>query len=300
MDVIILGGAGMLGHKVFQLLHGRFDRVSCTIRAPRESRLARLPLFAGRDVSWGVDARDWPALAALLRARRPDVVVNALGVIKQRAAGKDPITSIQVNALLPHQLAALVHEWGGRLIHISSDCVFSGNGSYYRETDPADADDLYGRSKKLGEVTEHPWAVSLRTSMIGRELTTHQSLLDWFLAQNHGEVTGYQRVIYAGSTTVELAGVIANLIATHPGLHGLYHVASPAISKHDLLHLIAAAYRMDVRIRPSADPVSDRSLNGDAFRAATGYVSPAWPRLVADLAADPTPYAEWLRLLEHD
>lgn len=298
--VMVLGGGGMLGHKLFQTLSATFPEVACTIRAPRESRLARLPLFARADVAWGVDARDWPSLSALLRARRPAVVINALGIIKQRAAATDPLPSIQINALLPHQLAALVHEWGGRLIHISSDCVFSGHGSYYRETDLTDAVDLYGRSKALGEVTDWPWAVTLRTSMIGRELSSHHSLLDWFLAQNHGEVTGYRRVIYAGSTTNELSRLIADLITSHPDLHGLYHVASQAIAKHDLLRLIADAYGMDVRITPAADPVSDRSLNGDLFHAATGYVSPSWPHLVADLAADPTPYTEWLRVLDHD
>lgn len=300
MTIMILGGGGMLGHKLFQLLASRFDQVACTVRAPRESRLARLPLFADRDVTWGVDARDWDTLAALLRARRPDVIVNALGIIKQRAESRNAIPSIQINALLPHQLAALVPEWGGRLIHVSSDCVFSGNGTCYRETDPADADDLYGRSKRLGEVTDSRSALTLRTSMIGRELTTHHSLLDWFLAQNHGTVTGYERVIYGGSTTNELARVIGDVIADHPALHGLYHVASPPIAKHDLLHLIASAYSMDVRITPAAEPVSDRSLDGRAFQAATGYVSPAWPQLVAGLAADPTPYPEWLRTLNHD
>lgn len=299
-SIMILGGAGMLGHKLFQTLSTIFPEVACTVRAPRESRLARLPLFSGRDVTWGMDARNWPALSALLRARRPAVVVNALGIIKQRAAAHDPLPSIQINALLPHQLAALVNEWGGRLIHISSDCVFSGHGSHYRETDLTDAVDLYGRSKALGEVTDRSWALTLRTSMIGRELSAHQSLLDWFLAQNHGVVTGYLRVIYAGSTTNELSRIIADVITRHPALHGLYHVASPAIAKHDLLRLIADAYGLDVRIDPVAEPISDRSLNGDAFTAATGYVSPSWPALVADLAADPTPYTEWLRVLDHD
>lgn len=300
MTTLILGGAGMLGHKLLQQLPGLVGEVSCTVRAPRSSPLRRLPLLAGDNVEWGVDAQDWNALAAQLRARRPEVIVNAVGVIKQRAAGKDPIPSIQINALLPHQLAQLVHEWDGRLIHISSDCVFSGDGSCYQETDPTDADDLYGRSKRLGEVTDCPWVLTLRTSMIGRELATHQSLLDWFLSRNHGTVTGYQRVIYGGSTSNELARVVAGVITDHPTLHGLFHVAGPAITKHDLLHLIADAYQMNVKIVPSAEPVSDRSLNGDAFQAATGYLSPAWPHLVADLAADPTPYTEWLRLLDHD
>ncbi len=300
MNVLILGGAGMLGHKLFQRLQDRAGHVACTVRAPRDSRLRRLPLFADGDVEWSMDAQDWPALAALLRARRPAVVVNALGIIKQRAAARDPIPSIQINALLPHQLASLVEEWGGRLIHFSSDCVFSGRGGHYRESDPADAEDLYGRSKFLGEVTGRASTLTLRTSMIGRELSWHHSLLDWFLSQNHGTVQGYQQVIYSGSTTVELARVVGDLISTHPHLHGLYHVVTPAIAKHDLLHLIADAFKMDVRITPAAEPFSDRSLNGDGFRVATGYVSPPWPQLVADLAADPTPYPDWLRRLDHD
>jgi dTDP-4-dehydrorhamnose reductase len=300
MRVLILGGAGMLGHKLFQLLPERLGEVACTVRHDQHSSLSRVPLFRDGDVTWGIDAMDFEGVARVVRARRPDVVVNAIGIIKQRPQAHDTIPSIELNSLLPHRLAALLAEWGGRLIHISTDCVFSGRRGGYREDDVPDPLDLYGRSKLLGEVVEAPNAVTLRTSMIGRELFGHRSLLDWFLSRSPGPVTGYRRVIYSGLTTNELAGVVGRLVTGHPELHGLFHVAGRAISKHDLLTLVAKAYALDVMLTPSDEPVSDRSLAGDRFAATAGYTAPDWPALVSALAADRTPYAEWHSLLSHD
>lgn len=298
MRVMVLGASGMLGHKLFQGLAAQGHDVSGTVRAEQSSSsLARLPLFAGRPVYWGVDVIDWPALQAFLRAHQPEVVINAIGVIKQRALAASAIPSIQINSLLPHQLAETLAAWNGRLIHFSTDCVFSGRRGHYTEADNCDADDLYGRSKFLGEVTARANAVTLRTSIIGRELQHHESLLDWFLAQNHREAKGYTRVIYSGLTTNEMVSVVDRLIRRHPGLSGLYQVASEPISKHDLLQLIARAYRLDVRITPVDEPTSDRSFSGERFAAATGYVAPAWPDLVAALASDDTPYTQWLDLI---
>src|SRR6185295_17855535 len=148
-----------------------------------DARLARIPLFQGDGVIDGLDVTDEDACRRMLDARRPDVVVNCIGVIKQRDAAQDPIPSITINALLPHRLAAWLRPWNGRLIHFSTDCVFSGRRGRYREDDPSDAEDLYGKSKFLGEVRYAPHALTLRTSIIGRELFHHKSLLDWFLAQ---------------------------------------------------------------------------------------------------------------------
>lgn len=298
MRVLILGGSGMLGHKLLLGLRAAGHQVSCTLRENHStSPLARLPLFAGPQVYWGIDVIDWPSLRALLRAHQPEVVINAVGIIKQRQLATSAIPSIQINALLPHQLAETIAAWNGRLIHFSSDCVFSGERGHYTEADNCDADDLYGRSKFLGEVTHAPNAVTLRSSIIGRELHHHQSLLDWFLAQNHGEVRGFTRVIYSGLTTNEFVPVVDRLITHHRGLSGLYQVASEPLSKHDLLRLIADAFRLDVRITPTAEPVSDRSFSGTKFTAATGYVAPKWPDLVQALASDDTPYDEWHQLI---
>jgi dTDP-4-dehydrorhamnose reductase len=298
MRILILGGSGMLGHKLLLGLRAAGHYVSCTLRDDRSSSgLARLPLFAGPDVFWGIDVIDWPSLRTLLRAHQPDVVINAVGIIKQRQLATSAIPSIQINALLPHQLAETVAAWSGRLIHFSSDCVFSGDRGDYTESDNCDADDLYGRSKFLGEVIGASNVVTLRSSIIGRELHHHQSLLDWFLSQNHREVKGFTRVIYAGLTTNEFVTVVNRIITQHPELAGLFQVASDPISKHDLLQMVANAFRLDVRIVPTDEPFSDRSFSGAKFTAATGYVAPPWPDLVAALASDQTPYREWLELI---
>lgn len=298
MRILILGAAGMLGHKVLQHFGERGYDVTGAVRDVREhSPLPGVPLFAGSNIMWGIDAMDWPRLRASIEAHRPDVVINALGIIKQRQLASMPAPSIQINSLLPHLLTETLAAWHGRLVHISSDCVFNGSRGGYAETDPSDAEDLYGRSKCLGEVLDATNAVTLRSSIIGRELRHHQSLLDWFLAQNGGQATGYRRVIYSGLTTIELARVIDLVVHQHSGLHGLYQVTSAAITKHDLLALLADAYRLDVTITPSDSPVSDRSLRGDRFQAATGYMAPPWPDLAAELAADLTPYNEWLATL---
>src|SRR5664280_3037079 len=182
--IMVLGGAGMLGHKMFQVLRERFADVFCTVREHElEAPLDRVELLQGRDVLQGVDVTDSWALDAILSAFRPEYVINCVGIIKQRAEAVSPIPSITLNSLLPHKLAQMATQWGGRVIHFSTDCVFSGKRGEYTEEDHSDAEDLYGKTKFLGEVTVAN-ALTLRTSIIGRELTQHRSLLDWFLAQN--------------------------------------------------------------------------------------------------------------------
>lgn len=291
--ILVLGGEGMLGHKMFQILRGRFADVACTVRQGLgEGTLARAGLFHHGGVLEHVDVLDPQRLEAVLRQARPAVVVNCVGIIKQRAAAKDAVASIAINALLPHQLAGLLAEWGGRLVHFSTDCVFSGRRGGYTEEDQPDAEDLYGRTKALGEVTCAN-ALTLRTSIIGRELSEHRSLLDWFLRQDHRRVGGYTRVLYSGVTTNYLAGLVADLAERFPGLSGLFQVTGETITKHDLLALLRDAYRRDIEIVPDDSVVCDRSMAGDKFRLATGYESPSWLTLVRQLAADPTPYDEW-------
>jgi dTDP-4-dehydrorhamnose reductase len=293
--VMILGGAGMLGHKLVQVLGERFGGVAVTVREPADDPwLAGVPILQGNHVRYGIDALDWDAVAAAVREVRPDVLVNCVGVIKQRPGAKEAVGSIALNALLPHRLADLVAGWGGRLIHFSTDCVFSGRDGHYTEDSFADADDLYGRTKYLGEVRADN-ALVIRSSIIGRELKHHASLIDWFLAQAGGRVGGYTRVIYSGVTTLFMARTVGDLIARHPDLHGVWQLASTSIAKHDLLLLVRDAYGVDVTIEPNDAVVLDRSLDGSRLAAATGIAVPSWPELVADLAADPTPYAQWRR-----
>jgi len=293
--VMVLGAAGMLGHKVVQRLAAGGAEVSAVVRRPWYALPvgARSLLDPSRTLC-DVDVADFTALLRHLEHRRPAVVVNCVGVIKQRADAKSAVPSITINALLPHRLAEAIAPWGGRLIHFSTDCVFDGLRGRYTECDVPNATDLYGRTKALGEVTAAN-ALTLRTSIIGRELSMHQSLLDWFLAQNHRTVRGFTKAIYAGVTTPYLADVVARLIAERPDLNGLYQVASDAISKYDLLLLLRDVYRMDVVVEPDEAFFCDRSMLADKFETATGYRCPDWPSLAAQLAADATPYNDWVQ-----
>jgi dTDP-4-dehydrorhamnose reductase len=283
----------MLGHKVYQTLLTRFPGTACTIRGRIDGAgYRKVGLFRSGKVFEGVDVLGLEGLETFLREERPSVLVNCVGIIKQREEADIPIPAITINALLPHKLAEWAGRWGGRVIHFSTDCVFSGKRGRYTEDDASDAEDLYGRSKFLGEVRT-PNALTLRTSIIGRELSHFRSLLEWFLSQKGKTVKGYTRVIYSGVTTNSLAELVARVIEKHPALSGLYQVSAAPISKHDLLVKLREAFRLDIEIIPDETTVNDRSLVGERFARATGFKVPPWNELVAQLAADPTPYESW-------
>lgn len=293
MKIVVLGGTGMLGHKMFQILKKGFPETLVTTRSDvSQAPFDKVEFLHGGDVIKGVDVTDFVRLQGILKDIQPDYIVNCIGVIKQRDSAKQAIPTITINALLPHKLVAFSEKWGGRVIHLSTDCVFSGKRGLYTEDDFSDAEDLYGRSKFLGEL-HYENALTLRTSIIGRELVEHRSLLDWFLSQKGKSVRGYKRVIYSGLTTIQLAEVVGLVIRKFPKLHGLYQVVSEPISKYDLLGLVKEAFDLDIEIVPDEREVCDRSMRGDKFRAATGFACPAWPELVQGLAKDPTPYDQW-------
>ena len=294
MRILILGGAGMLGHKMAQTLSARFPDTWWTLRGSKQDGPgARVPFLQSERCLEKVDAMDWPALAGLLDRIRPDAIVNCIGIIKQRAEATSPIPSIAVNSLLPHQLADAAAKWGGRLVHFSTDCVFSGRKGSYAETDTADAEDLYGRSKFLGEAVAGN-ALTLRTSIIGRELQSHQSLLDWFLLGGHAKVRGFRRVWWSGVTTNHLADLVCDILGKHPSLNGLFQVSSGRISKYDLLCQIRNTYGLNVEVEPVNEPINDRSLVGSRLTAAIGYRCPSWDQLLAQLVTDPTPYDRYV------
>jgi dTDP-4-dehydrorhamnose reductase len=235
---------------------------------------------------------DLPALEKTLSGLRPEYLINCIGVIKQREEATAAIPNIILNSLLPHKLAEIAAGWGGRVIHFSTDCVFSGKTGGYTEESPSDAEDLYGKSKFLGEVVTAN-ALTLRTSIIGRELANFRSLLEWFLAQRGKTIRGFRRVIYSGVTTNYMAELVGDLVSDHPALSGLYQVTAPPVSKYDLLRMLKEAYHLDVEIVPDEREVSDRSMSGEKFLKATGYRQPGWDALVASLAGDRTPYEAW-------
>ena len=275
--VLVTGASGMLGSAVIRSFAGKPDfEVYGTARSPHVARFFDESI-ASRLLT-GYDLVNQDDLAILFERARPDIVIHCAGLVKQLAESDDALRAIPVNALLPHRVARLCQIAGARLIHVSTDCVFSGKSGGYTEADEPDALDLYGRSKLLGEVAGSH-AVTLRTSIIGHELEGSRSLINWFLSQT-GDVKGFTRAIFSGLPTVELARVIQAHVIPDRSLQGLYHVSADPISKHDLLTLVARIYGKTVQIHPDDTYAIDRSLDSSRFREATGYQPPAWPELV--------------------
>jgi len=276
--VLILGASGMLGNAMLRILS---QSEACEVRGTaRSAGVLRHfePSLAQRIVT-GIDVENVDALTTLLADVRPSVVVNCIGLVKQLAQADDPLSALPINALLPHRLARLCGLVGARFVHISTDCVFNGRKGSYLESDPSDAEDLYGRSKYLGEVA-YPHSITLRTSIIGHELSSAHGLVGWFLAQE-GTVKGYRKAIFSGLPTVELSRIVRDVVLPQPELSGIYHVAAEPIAKYDLLQLVRDAYGKTIAIEPDDSVAIDRSLNAERFRKATGYVAAPWPELVA-------------------
>lgn len=279
--VLVLGITGMLGNAVFRVFRDGGWEVYGTARS--EATRLSFPYVSDRIIT-GVEVENVDALTRAFVRAKPDLVVNCVGVIKQLQSAKDPLVTIPINALLPHRLAGFCAVGGARLFHVSTDCVFSGRKGDYAETDAPDADDLYGRSKLLGEV-DYPHAVTLRTSIIGHELHNGANgLVGWFLSQSNA-VKGYRRAVFSGLPTVTLAKIMRDVVAPQSNLHGLYHVSAEPIDKLTLLRLVRDAYGRQTVITPDDSVVIDRSLNSERFRSTADYMPPSWPELVQEMRA---------------
>lgn len=287
----------MLGHKLVQRLGPRFETWA-TIRGDEPAPAAAQILDPARTVN-GVRVESPESVISALERSDATTVVNAIGIIKQLDAARAAVPSIRVNALFPHELAAACAARDARLIHISTDCVFSGNRGGYVEDDVPDARDLYGRSKLLGEVTDTQNTMTLRTSIVGRELHGALGLFEWFLSQRGGRVRGFSEAIFSGVTTAVLSDLIGDLIEREQQLSGLRQVSAAAIDKLTLLSELRDALEVDIEIDPDDSLVIDRSLDSSRFQSETGWTPPSWQAMLADLAVDPTPYEE-LRHLNPD
>lgn len=275
--VLVLGITGMLGNAVFRLF-SQSPGFETHGTARSAAGLRYFDEALRPNIHAGVDVEQHDHLVQIFSRVRPDVVINCIGLVKQLAEADDPLAALPINALLPHRLARLAALVGARLVHVSTDCVFSGRQGNYKESDAPDAIDLYGRSKLLGEVDE-PNAVTLRTSIIGHELASVHSLVGWFLAQE-GRVRGFTRAVFSGLPTVELAKVIRDHVLPSPDLRGLWHVSSEPIAKYDLLQLVKATYGKSIEIIPDEQLAIDRSLDSARFRTETGWQPANWTELV--------------------
>lgn len=273
----------MLGHKLVQILSEDFD-VYATVRGKFED-YEKFGIFEREKILEEISAEDLKSVEKAFEVTQPDVVINAVGIIKQLPSSKDTIRVLQINSVFPHQLANLADIYKARLITIGTDCVFDGEKGFYNEVDVPNARDLYGKSKNLGEVIKEN-CLTLRTSIIGRELETKHSLLEWFLQNDAKQVKGFVNAVYTGFPTIVFAEIIREIIRDHKNLEGLYHVSSEPINKFDLLELFREAFGKQCEIEPFEDFKIDRSLDSGKFRRETGFEPKSWAEMVEIMAED--------------
>jgi dTDP-4-dehydrorhamnose reductase len=278
--ILVLGATGMLGHEAVRALAEDFE-VAASVRDPDKARrhglAAELHAF---------DAAQPERLDELLEATGAQVALNCIGLVKQLEEASRPLPAISLNSLFPHQLAEACERNEVRLIHVSTDCVFSGElpaPGRYTEDDAPDARDLYGRSKLLGEVVDGG-PLTLRTSIIGWELERASGLLEWAASQAGQPVRGFVNALFSGLTTRELSRVIGRVVADFPDLAGLFHVAAEPISKHDLLVALDSALGLDLRIERVEEPHVNRVLDPSRFRSATGIEPASWEAMIDEYA----------------
>ncbi|WP_311747222.1 dTDP-4-dehydrorhamnose reductase family protein [Proteus terrae] len=283
LNIYILGASGMLGYSLFSnLLEYKNFNVFGTVRNIKNKEIY-FSKFKNK-IFENINISELSSLENLFQKNKPDIVINCIGLIKQHSISKQYIQAIKINALLPHELANICDKYQAQLIHFSTDCVFDGKSGNYQQTDIPTATDLYGRTKHLGEVT-YGKHLTLRTSIIGHELSSSVSLVDWFLNQKD-QVNGYTKAIFSGFPTCYIAKLLAEKIIPSKSLNGLYHLSSEPIDKYTLLSNIAAIYHKNIIINPSEELVIDRSLNSTPLRNELDFNSPSWNELIKYMYED--------------
>ncbi|MHC1680312.1 MAG: dTDP-4-dehydrorhamnose reductase family protein [Methanomassiliicoccales archaeon] len=283
MDVLVLGAYGMLGHRLLLNLDRKF-KATGTVRSTRKFDAPITEQLSSLRIIPGIDASRPEIAHEIIRKHKPQAVVNCVGIVKQAEAAKDPITSITVNSMFPHLAAKAAKEVGATFIHFSTDCVFSGKKGNYSQNDIPDPVDLYGRSKLLGEVSDN--GITIRSSLIGRELGSRNGLVEWFLSNRGLDVKGFRKAIFSGFTTHEMSKVVEMVLDNKPILNGVWQVASDPISKFDLINMINIEGKTKATIMPNDMVVCDRSLDGHQFAQATGYNAPSWDDMIKSMVKD--------------
>jgi dTDP-4-dehydrorhamnose reductase len=279
--ILILGANGLLGNSMLKYFCStNLYSVACTVRDSSLFKKIKVNknLFKLYE---NVDANKQENFEAIFEKFTPDIVINCIGIIKQNQELNDQYQVIKLNSLLPHYLAQLSKVYSARFIHFSTDCIFSGNRGNYNESDTPDATDFYGKSKLLGEIN-HPNMITVRTSIIGHELNGAKSLLEWFLSQNKN-IKGFNRFIFTGFPSNEIARIIDKYVIPNSNLNGIYHVSSDPISKFDLLLLVNNVYSKNIKIIPDERIKIDRSLDSSLFRKLTGFKPKSWSVMIREM-----------------
>ena len=285
MRILILGGNGMIGHKMYQLISKKYQDTWVTLRNNLSS-YSYSEIYNYDKVIDNIDLSNFKLLLNQLNFTNPDVIINACGITIRRGIDIHKSKSIILNSSLPHLLNEWVVTNNKRLIHFSTDCVFSGNKGDYLDNDIKDAIDLYGLTKSMGEVIDSKFTITLRGSMIGRELENYTELFEWFLHQKNNVIKGYTNVIYSGITTVRMAEIVTKLINEYPNLYGIYNISSIPISKYDLLKLCNEYFDINATLEMDESYKSNKNLLSDKLYKEIGIEKPNWIDLIRQLKAD--------------
>ena len=281
MKILILGASGMFGHKMIQVRNKLGYEVCGTIR--NSQCLEKLEYLISPYFTVDIEKEEGLKTLDKLISENFDIVVNCIGVVNKKM--KNPAQTIYCNSVFPHKLASICSKNNVKLIHISTDCVFSGEKlGAYTEKDKPDASDLYGKSKELGEI-DYGNHLTIRTSFIGREIHDEKTgLLEWFLSQS-GEIEGYSKAIWSGFTTSALSKIIYNLIKDFPSLNGVVQVVSKPIDKYSLLLLLKKYFGKDISIKKNKNVRCDKSLELDERIMNKIYI-PSHEEMIKELAEE--------------
>ncbi|MBX7230502.1 MAG: SDR family oxidoreductase [Bdellovibrionales bacterium] len=286
MKILVLGGAGMLGHQMFLKLKQKLghDQVGCTLRKNKK-HYERFGIFNSAQVYESIDVTNWSELEAVLGLFKPNYVINCVGLTLRKKDLNNFEKSLQINSILPHQLAKWGAQNNARIIHFSTDCVFSGKKGNYKELDLPDAEDLYGKTKFLGEI-HYPNTLTFRLSIVGRELEGKTELVEWFLSQKGQEIKGFTKVNYSGLTTNFVSKEVIRVLENFPELHGTYQLACVPISKYELLQILDKVYGTKTKIEAESKYVSDKTLNCDLYSQVTSFQKPTMERMLIEMRSE--------------
>ncbi len=285
MRILILGGNGMIGHKMYQMISNVYVDTWVTLRNDLSTYFFS-DIYDYNKVIDNIDLSDFTNLLDKLNENKPDIILNACGITIRRGVEKIKSNTILLNSVLPHFLNEWVTVNNKKLIHFSTDCVFSGKKGDYLDTDIKDAYDLYGTTKSLGEIVDSKFTITLRGSMIGRELENKTELFEWFLQQSNKTIKGFSEVIYSGITTVKMAEVVLRIINFYPNLNGIYNISSKPISKFDLLKMCNEHFSINAIIETDNTYKSNKNLISDNFFNKIGIEKPNWTDLILQLKDD--------------
>ena len=284
MKILVLGANGMIGHRVILELRKYFgDQVYGLIRRSRSdfntTEMLQTNIFEK------IDIVNWNDFSRLLSDLSPNIVINAIGVTIRRPEIQDLSYALEVNSFFPQRLAKWAQYNNSKLIHFSTDCIFSGESGNYTELSNPSASDVYGRTKFLGEV-DGPNCLTLRFSCIGQELDTRSELLEWFLSQDNSSIKGFTNVLYSGVSSIVVSKEVCRIIQEYKSLTGIYQISSFPISKYDLLNLAKKHFNKNIQIEPYDQYVSNKILLNNKYSQDTGFTPTSWEVMMAELAND--------------